>query len=329
MNSLLIIGLLILFLVIILVTIRLWLNQLAEKTKPSQELIAWLQNVSEQVQKSSAAVDQKLTQNINMFNIRLDKAAQVIGDVKESIGKFSEIGHSMQALQQFLQSPKLRGNIGEQILNELLAQNFPSDLYAIQYGFKTGDKVDAVIKTTQGLIPIDAKFPAENFRKMLDMNDPKEQNRYKKLFIQDVKKHIEDISKKYILTNEGTVDYALMYVPSESVYYEVINDPELFDFASNRRILPLSPMSFYAYIKAILMSFEGQRIESQAKEILSALQSIKKDYEKSEEGLSTLTKHITNAYNTLSHFTNTFVNLGQKLETTNTLTAKNKEKLIE
>lgn len=314
------IQLLILFIsavLIILFIIRLWFNRLEEKTKLSGELIEWLKT-------STSSVDQRLNEHMKQFNTRLDNAARVIAQVQKNIGEFSEIGRSMQELQEFLHSPKLRGNVGEQVLKEILSQNFPQGTYTLQYSFKNGERVDAVIKTSQGFIPIDSKFPVENFRKMLKTTNEAEKEKFRKEFVRDVKKHVETISKKYILVSEGTLDYALMYIPSESVYYEIINDVDLFDYSGKRRVLPVSPMSFYAYMKAILMSFEGQRIQSKAKEIIEILKSIKKDYEKSDEAFAVLTRHITNAYNQLTHVSKSFVSLGQKLTSTHLLSSADK-----
>ncbi len=306
---------------IILFIIRLWLNKLEEKTKLSDELVEWLKS-------STTSVDKKLSSQMQMFNERLDKAAYIIAQVQKNIGEFSEIGRSMKELQEFLSSPKIRGNIGEQILKDLLKQYFPKDSYKLQYAFKNGEKVDAVIITSQGLIPIDSKFPLENFKKYSKAIDNKEKINFKKLFIADVKKHITNISKKYILPDEKTVDYALMYIPSENVYYEIINNDELFDYAGIKMVLPVSPMSFYAYIKAILISFQGQKIEEKAKQIIVLLNAIKKDYQKIDDNLSILNKHITNAYNQSSELTKNFQSLGQKLTSTNLLSG-NEQKLIE
>jgi DNA recombination protein RmuC len=134
--------------------------------------------------------------------------------------------------------------------------------------------------------------------------------------------HIDAISRKYILTDEGTIDYALMYVPSEAVYYEVVNSASLFDYAGEKRVLPVSPTTFYAYLKAILMSFEGQKVEAQAKEILASLRAIKNDYGKVEENISILQKHITNASNMMGTVVGGFSALGQKI--TNTRELKDK-----
>ncbi len=318
--------------VIVLFIIRMWLNAMAEKSKVSDELVSWLKEIGQRVDKQTEQMDRKMEHNMDMFNKRLDNAAKVIGEVQRSLGEFSEIGRNMQQLQEFLQSPKLRGNIGEQVLKELLAQSLPPDSFVLQYGFANGQKVDAIIKTSQGLIPIDSKFPISSFKKMIEVQNADEKAQIKKEFEREVKVHIKSISQKYILTGEGTIDYALMYIPSESVYYELINSGDLYDYAAEMRVVPVSPMSFYAYLKVILISFEGQRIEKQAKNILAVLQSMKKDYEKADEAMAVLQKHISNAYNQSSQVSKNLMMLGQKIESTGSLPSAIKieqEKLIE
>jgi DNA recombination protein RmuC len=253
------------------------------------------------------------------MNERLDNAARVISQVQKNIGEFSEIGRGMKDLQDFLRSPKLRGNVGERVLKEMLGQFLPKESFNLQYTFKSGDKVDAAIKTSAGIIPVDSKFPMENFRKMSGEGTDAEKKLYEKDFVKDVKTHIDAISRKYILTEEGTIDYALMYIPSEGVYYEVVNNQDLFDYSQEKRVLPVSPTTFYAYLRAILMSFEGQKIDLKAKEILSSLRAIQKDYGKVEENLGTLQKHMTNAYNMMTNVFSSFTSLGQKISSTQNL----------
>ena len=292
----------ILLLVLVVAVLLLLVFLVFKQKNTSPELLEYLKSTNVRLNE----------QNRN-FNERLDNATRVISQVQRNIGEFSEIGRSMKDLQEFLNSPKLRGNLGEQVLKELLKQFLPSQTYKLQYPFKSGEKVDAVVLTSGGLIPIDSKFPMENFRKM------SEDKQYKKEFEKDVKKHIDDISRKYILTAEGTIDYALMYIPSEAVYYEIVNNESLFEYGGEKRVLPVSPTTFYAYIKAILMSFEGQKIEKQAKEILISLKSIKKDFEKTGENLNILQKHLTNAYNMMNNVFSSFNTLGQKIDGTQKL----------
>src|SRR3990167_2054224 len=160
----------IIFAVIILFTIslfliRMWIVDSSKKSGNSEELMGWLRDVSSRIESQSAATDQKPS-----------NATAVISQVQKNIGEFAEIGRGMRELQEFLSSPKIRGNIGEQILKELLKQYFPKDTYKLQYAFKSGEKVDAVIVTSQGLIPIDSKFPLENFKKYAKATDAKERS---------------------------------------------------------------------------------------------------------------------------------------------------------
>ena len=292
------------------------------KQKPSDEILQIIKLLQESSKDDRKTLLSSLQQNTESLNQRLDKAAQVIGQVQRNIGELSEIGRGMKDLQEFLRSPKLRGNIGEQILKELLTQMLPKQTFNLQYKFKTGSVVDAAITTSSGIVPIDSKFPMETFRKMLEASSEKDKSSIGKQFVQDVKKHILSISEKYILTDEGTIDYALMYIPSEAVYYEIVNNNELFEYASKNRVLPVSPSTFYAYVKAILMSFEGQKIEKQAREILASLKSISKEYKTVEASLGVLGKHLTNASNTMNSVFLLFSRLGQKIKTAGSLEEK-------
>jgi DNA recombination protein RmuC len=295
------------------------LSELKDSQKPSEELLEYLRTTNTRLDEQNKNISRSLNDSTRSLNERLDNAAKVISSVQKNIGEMSEIGRGMKELQDFLRSPKLRGNIGEQVLKELLGQMLPKSTFQLQYTFKSGDKVDAAIKTQAGIIPIDSKFPLENFRRMSGDGTDSEKKVYGKDFERDVKTHIDSISKKYILTEEGTIDYALMYIPSEAVYYEVANNQHLFEYASSKRVLPVSPTTFYAYMKAILMSFEGQKIEAQAREILSTLRAIHKDYEKVGDNLGTLQKHFTNAYNMMGNVFTAFAQLGQKIASTQNL----------
>lgn len=300
-------------LVILAIFINKKLADLKQSQKPSDELLEVIKMLQSGSKEDRRVLLSSLQQNTQAMNERLDNAARVISQVQKNIGEFSEIGRGMKDLQDFLRSPKIRGNIGEQVLKEMLGQFLPKESFNLQYTFKSGEKVDAAIKTSGGIIPVDSKFPMENFRKMTKSDTDAEKKMFEREFVKDVKKHIEDISRKYILTEEGTIDYALMYIPSEGVYYEVVNNQDLFDFSQGKRVLPVSPTTFYAYLRAILMSFEGQKIESRAKEILTSLRAIQKDYEKTEENLGVLQKHLTNAFNMMNNVFNSFGTLGQKI----------------
>jgi DNA recombination protein RmuC len=225
----------------------------------------------------------------------------------------------MKELQEFLKSPKLRGNIGEQVLKDLIAQMFPKNSFNLQYQFKSGEKVDAAIKTDAGILPIDSKFPMENFQKMMSAESEKEKSSFEKEFIRDVRKHIDTIAKKYILPSEGTMDFALMYVPSESVYYELVNLTEIMDHARKSRVYIVSPTTLYAHLQTILLSFEGRKIESKSKEVFRLLRALQIDYEKVNENMGILGKHLGNASAQFANVATGFTQLGQKLQSTKQL----------
>ncbi len=298
--------------------IYIFIKRIDEKNKV---LIEWLKS-------SNNNINQQLSSVISQFHIRLNETMQSIIQLQKNISEVVEVSRSMQEWQKYLFAPKLRGNIGEQILNDLLKQYFPKELIKFQYQFKNGEKVDALIITSQGLIPIDAKFPLEKFSKYLKAQTEKEKKEWRRGFVSDVKKHLETIAKKYILPEEKTVDYAIMYVPSETVFYETISDEEIFNYAHEKRVFPVSPMSFFAFIKTILLSFEGEKIQSKAQQILNLLQTLKKDYQKTYASFNTLNRHLTNAYHQSQELTKQLEILGQKI-TTPLIFGEPKSKLLE
>jgi DNA recombination protein RmuC len=294
---------------------------LLEWLKATQTDLKTLQStLNSTLQRSDKNVTDTLQKSYQELNTRLDSAAKVIGELKTETGKFSEIGRSMKDLQDFLKSPKLRGNIGEQVLEELVGQILPKQTYKLQHHFKSGSIVDLAITTQAGIIPIDSKFPLENFTKMSKAESNKEKQDFKKLYISDVKKHIKDISTKYIRTEENTTDFAVMYIPSESLYYEITaNAPELSEYAQKSRVIPVSPSTLYAFLRTILMSFEGQRIAKEAQSILRNLRDIQKTSVEFSEKLGVLNKHISNAYNNMNIVSSDFHHLQSKIDTTRDL----------
>ena len=281
--------------------VLVFLNKKLSSKNSDETLISWLKTMQ------------------SSLDTRLDSATQLMGQIRQDAGRFAELSLSMKNLQDYLKSPKLRGNIGEQVLKDLISQMFPKNSFFLQYQFKSGDKVDAAIKTDAGILPIDSKFPSENFQKMMAAENEEEKGIARKDFVRDVKKHITDISQKYILPEEGTMDFALMYVPSEPVYYEVVNEMELTDYARKNRVYPVSPNTLYANLQVILLSFQGKDIEQKSHRLFAVLRGIQKDYGKLGENLGVLNRHLTNAYNQMANVGTDYTLMGQKLESTKSL----------
>ncbi len=275
----------------------------------------WFQDMRGGLDRNASALQQQLHTTHRTIGERLDRATEVISEVSKELGQVEEIGRQIKEFQDFLRSPKLRGNIGEQVLRDLLEQILPRDNFKLQHRFSRGQIVDAVILTDKGLIPIDAKFPLENFRAKHRATSEEAQRQYGRLFMRDIKKHIDAVGEKYIVPGEGTLDFALLYVPSEAIYYEIITGEEAMQhYAHEKRVLLVSPNSFYYFLQIILMGLEGQRIEETARAILGTLASMKKDTAQVAEGLRVLNSHITNAKNAMERVNSDFGALEGKIE---------------
>lgn len=304
------------------------LSSLQQQQDPA--LLEWLKTMQTSLEKTNTTLNealrsnssqmiQTLQENSRQLHARLDTAASVIKEVGKEVGEMSEIGRSMKELQEFLKSPKLRGNIGEEVLKDLISQLFPKHSFHLQYQFKSGEKVDAAIQTDAGILPIDSKFPMENFLRYSKSEDEKEKETFQKEFGRDVKRHIDAIGKKYILPHEGTMDFALMYVPSETVYYELCNMTDILDYARRNRVYLVSPSTLYAHLQTILLSFEGKKIESRSKEVFKLLRSLQTDYSKVQESMGILGKHLTNASSQFTQVSTGFGQMGNKLQLTKQL----------
>ena len=251
--------------------------------------------VSEQVGTGMGLV-QKASQH---FGDRVQEVQSRLAQLDEANKRILEVGRSIASLQEILRAPKIRGGLGEFLLGDLLAQIMPAEYFTLQHSFKSGERVDAVIRLSQGLVPVDAKFPLENFQKGLLAEDDGAKKSFLKLFAADVKKHVEAIASKYILPHEGTCDFALMYIPAENVYYEAFIKDEalgegksLREYAFVKHVVPVSPNSFYAYLHTILLGLRGMKVEESARQILRDLGGLRGQLDKFQEEFRKLGKHL-------------------------------------
>ena len=286
-------------------------NQVGESGREAARRVDELRkNVSDSLQSLTGQVSRSLSDSNRTVGDRLDNAAKVIGDVRQQLGQLEKssqrmiaVGEDISRLEDILQPPKLRGSLGELFLGDLLAQILPSSHYTMQYSFKGGETVDAVIRLRSGLVPIDAKFPLENFRRILDAAGDEDARKVaKRAFIKDVKGHINSIAAKYIRMDENTFDFALMYIPAENVYYEtIIKDDEfggemsLFNHAMTKRVIPVSPNSFYAYLQTIIIGLKGMRVEERSREIIEGLSRLRKEFDTFSDAFRLVGQHLDNS----------------------------------
>lgn len=225
----------------------------------------------------------------------------VFGSVQEGIGKVTEatrqilaLGQDVASLQEILRAPKLRGGLGEILLGNLLAQVLPCDRYRLQYAFEDGTRVDAAIFLADHILPIDAKFPLESFQRMADCGEEKEHDAARREFVRSVKLRVDETAG-YIRPEKGTFDFAMMYIPAENVYYEILSGRELFEYALERRVVPVSPNTFFAYLNVVVFGLRGLKVEENARLLLGYLSRLAKDYQRMREAYSKLGTHIAHA----------------------------------
>ena len=273
-------------LAVLLYQTRQQINKMTEQLPKSKEIYA----LSERLQR----VDESSRKSF-------ERLAKDLGQLSKATEQMMEVGKNISSLEDLLKPPKLRGGIGETLLSQLLAQILPQKHYELQYPFKGGEIVDAAIILGDRVVPVDSKFPIEQFRRLLDAKDEAVRRRERRAFIRTVKHHIDAIAQKYILPDEGTYDFALMYIPAENIYYETIIKDELggeiFPYSLNKRVIPVSPNSIYAYLQVIIHGLKGMRIEEKARAIMEHLARLQTEEEKFRMEFDTLGNHLKNARN--------------------------------
>jgi DNA recombination protein RmuC len=275
-----------------------------------------------------AQVGARLSENTSTMQQSSADTGRLIADIRDRLGQLGEsskrildLGQDIRGLQQIFQAPKVRGGLGELTLESILQQVFPADHFALQHAFGNGEKVDAVVHLPGGMVPIDSKFPLAAFRGLLDAVGPEQRQKARRAFARDVRRHIDDIASKYIRPAEGTLDLALMYIPAENVFYEVIaGDPadgaedDLREYALRRHVTFVSPNSFHAYLQAIAFGLMGMKIEERARDILRRLQQIQGDFLGFQEAFGLGQKHLKNAQSAFADAHEKAARLGMQIE---------------
>lgn len=252
----------------------------------------------------SQSLNQQTQQSIAQ---RLADSGKTIGQLKGQLGQLGQatqqivqVGSEVRKLQDILQSPKLRGSLGEWSLENLLAEVLPKQHYKLQHRFSTGHIVDALVILAQGNVSIDSKFPLSNFTAMLETQDETQKAKLRKQFLRDVCKHIDVIAEKYILPEENTLDFALMYIPAENVYYETLlinsdTDIDISAIGRDKKVIPVSPNTLYAYLMVIATGLKGMQIEKNAQIIRQQLSQLINQLTLFTNDFTMIGKHISNA----------------------------------
>ncbi len=233
--------------------------------------------------------------------------------VVSEMGGISEVSRQIREFQESLRATKLRGNVGEMVMKDLLCQIYPPKFIHCQHTFKTTRKtVDAVIETSQGLVPIDAKFPLEKFQAIEKTENDAERERLWREFARSVKLRMDETAA-YIVPEEGTVPFALMYIPFDQIFNQVTADPDLWRYALEKKVYFTSPQSLWVLLQMLLIGHRREQFAEQAEEILRMLHAVARDAENLDGVLATLARHITDAKSTVDKLSTSFTAFSTRL----------------
>ena len=281
-------------------------QRLADAQASSSEVVR--RGVAEHLQALGTTVSTQLERSHKTLGENLAGATEVFGQLHRRLGEVAEIAvrleqvaGSVDELGKILRVPKLRGLMGEQTLEVMLRQVLPERFWQMQYRFEDGRTVDAVVRLGDRLIPIDAKFPLESYQRIVAADSEEARRTGRRDFERSVKTRVDEIAGRYIRPGEGTVEFALMFVPAEGVFGEVVgggDDPaaaSLLDYALERRVMPVSPATIFAYLSVIASGLRGFAVERRAGEIVQGLAAAEQEVARLREELGVLGKHLVNA----------------------------------
>jgi DNA recombination protein RmuC len=283
------------------------------------QLVGTVGGVSEQLDRRFGELDLKVDRRLGDLDAKVDRrlegldgrllttqrsAGETATQIAEKLARVEagtksmlERANDLKRLEQALRPPKARGGFGELLLANLLADVLPAGVYKLQHGFASGERVDAVVRVNEKLLPVDAKFPLDNVHRVIDAEDDEQRLLAQRALARDVKAHVDAIATKYIKPGEGTYDFAFMYLPAETVYYEIAcgGTGDLQRYALERRVFPVSPATFHAYLTMIVLGLRGLQIERHAEEVMSYCGQLAKDFSRFKGDFDVIGKHIGNA----------------------------------
>jgi DNA recombination protein RmuC len=265
----------------------------------SQSVTAQLGQVLQQVQNGVAAAGSLASGTQKAVSDQLQATNQILGSLHQQLGEVqqasSQLSDSARQIESVLGSAKTRGMLGEMALERMLTDSLPPGAFEMQHRFSTGEAVDAVVRLGAKMLPIDSKFPLEDYRRLEEVGEEARGN-----FFKAVRKHADSIAKKYILPDENTLSLALMFVPSEGVYYEMLHTDDgkgvaLDEYCRLQRVVPVSPSTLFAHLQVIHMGLQGMRVEENARKLLDSLSGLKKQFDNFGEVYGKVGVHLRNA----------------------------------
>lgn len=269
----------------------------AQLTQRSAEIDRRLSGVTETMDRRLSELDTKVDRRLETATRTTSAIHERLGKVDEATAQMLDRAKDLMRLEQALRPPKARGAFGELMLENLLRDRLPQGSYAMQHTFRSGERVDAVIDVGSRLVPVDSKFPLDNFERMVNAETDDEKQLHEKAFARDVKGHVDAIASKYVRPDEGTYDFALMYIGAESIYYELTcgKTGALLKYAHDKCVFPVSPTTFTSQLQVIALGLKGLQIEQHAHEVMAYVAELHRDFDRFKVDFELVGKHVGNA----------------------------------
>jgi DNA recombination protein RmuC len=263
-----------------------------------QLLAGSLEQLRADMHRALGATEQQLVTQAGTTQRTLSDLSRQLGALGEQSQRIGELAKDIGSLQDLLRAPKARGGFGELLLERLLHDVLPSSAYAVQHTYRDGSRVDAIVRYGGRVVPIDAKFPNESWTALANAADS-ERRAKRRAFLQQVRRHVDAVAR-YVSPADGTIDYAVMYVPSESVYYDVIlreeeGEPDLAAYCAERHVIPASPNTLLAYLQVVALGVRGLAMQERTRELQQGVASVRREFERFVELHDQLGRHLENA----------------------------------
>jgi len=249
--------------------------------------------------RSLGATEQQMATQAGTTHRTLTDLSRQLGSLGEQSQRIGELAKDIGSLQDLLRAPKARGGFGELLLERLLHDALPAGSYEVQYTYKDGSRVDAIVRYAGRVVPIDAKFPNETWNALAKAVDEADRRTRKRAFLQQVRRHIDAVGR-YVSPADGTIDFAVMYIPSESIYYDLVlreeeGEPDLRAYCAERKVIPASPNTLLAYLQVVALGVRGLAMQERTRELQQGVAAVRREFERFVELHDQLGRHLENA----------------------------------
>jgi len=252
-----------------------------------------------ELSRALGATEQQVATQAGTTNRTLNDLSRQLGTLSEQSQRIGDLAKDIGSLQDLLRAPKARGGFGELLLERLLHDALPAGAYEVQYTYKDGSRVDAVVRYSGRIVPIDAKFPNETWNALAKAVDETDRRTKKRAFLQQVRRHIDAVGR-YVSPADGTIDFAVMYIPSESIYYDLVlreeeGEPDLRAYCAERKVIPASPNTLLAYLQVVSLGVRGLAMQERTRELQQGVSAVRREFERFVELHDQLGRHLENA----------------------------------